>query len=240
MDAAYPVEMSSRGSNASNESRAPEPSSLVLFASGLMGMVFRFIQRTYDRAKRLFDIIGSLTALVILSPLCLLVALAIKMTSRGPVFFSQTRVGKDGKLFEIIKFRTMKTDAEKETGPVWALANDSRLIPIGNFLRKAHIDEIPQFLNVLKGEMSIIGPRPERPEFIPKLRESIPLYETRLMVKPGITGLAQVRHRYDETIEDVKKKVRYDRFYINKLNFWTDLLIVMRTVRVVFTGEGAR
>ena len=209
-----------------NQSRAPEPSTLFLFGSGLVGMVVRFVQKSYRRVKRLFDVSASVFALIMLSPLCLIVSILIKATSRGPIFFTQTRVGKDKKLFEMIKFRTMRTDAEKETGPVWAQANDNRVTPIGKFLRKAHIDEIPQFINVLKGEMSIIGPRPERPIFVEKLKTQISDYEKRLEVKPGITGLAQVWHRYDETLEDVKKKIKYDLLYIRKVCLWTDVMII--------------
>lgn len=221
-------------------SRAPEPSTMLLFGSGILGMVISFVRRTYHMVKRAFDIVASLFGIILLSPLFLLTAILIKCTSKGPILFTQTRVGKDGKLFEIYKFRTMRVDAEKETGPVWAENNDPRLIPIGRFLRKAHIDEIPQFINILKGEMSLIGPRPERPVFVQKFKEEITDYEKRLAVKPGLTGLAQVWHKYDETIEDVRKKIKYDLLYIKKLCLWTDVRILFRTVRVVFTGEGAR
>jgi len=146
------------------------------------------------------------------------------------------------KVYHIVKrvIGFVRVNAEKETGPVWAAENDNRLIPCGKFLRKAHIDEIPQFLNIFKGDMSLIGPRPERPVFIEKLKDVIPDYEKRMNIKPGLTGLAQVWHRYDETIEDVKKKIKYDLLYIRKMCLWTDIRIVLRTVRVVFTGEGAR
>lgn len=221
-------------------SRAPEPSTLMLFGSGILGMAVSFVRRTYHMVKRAFDIIASVLGIVLLSPLFLLTAVLIKCTSKGPILFTQTRVGKDGKLFEIYKFRTMRVDAEKETGPVWAENNDPRLIPVGSFLRKAHIDEIPQFINILKGEMSLIGPRPERPVFVQKFKEEITDYEKRLAVKPGLTGLAQVWHSYDETIQDVRKKIKYDLLYIKKLCLWTDVRILFRTVRVVFTGEGAR
>jgi lipopolysaccharide/colanic/teichoic acid biosynthesis glycosyltransferase len=170
----------------------------------------------------------------------LLATVLIKLTSKGPVLYKQTRVGKDGELFEIYKFRTMKVDAEKYSGPVWAQENDPRLIPVGKFLRKTHIDEIPQFINVLKGEMSFIGPRPERPMFVDKFKTQICDYEKRLQIKPGITGLAQVFHRYDETIVDVKKKIKYDLLYIRRMCLWTDIRIVFRTFRVVLTGEGSR
>ena len=221
-------------------SRAPEPSTMMLFGSGILGMVVSFVRRTYHMVKRAFDIAASLLGIIFLSPLFLLTAVLIKCASNGPVLFTQTRVGKDGTLFDIYKFRTMRVDAEKETGPVWAEDNDPRLIPIGKFLRKAHIDEIPQFINILKGEMSLIGPRPERPVFVQKFKKEITNYEKRLVVKPGLTGLAQVWHKYDETIEDVRKKIEYDLLYIRKLCLWTDVRILLRTVRVVFTGEGAR
>ena len=194
----------------SPRSRAPEPSTLALLGSGFLGMIISFVRRTYYIAKRVFDVLVSAAAIIILSPLFLLATLLIKTTSKGPIIFTQIRVGKDGQLFKIFKFRTMKVDAEKETGPVWAAQDDPRLIPVGKFLRKSHMDEIPQFFNVLRGEMSVIGPRPERPEFVAELKKKIPEYEKRLLVKPGITGLAQVWHRYDETVEDVRKKIKYD------------------------------
>lgn len=227
-------------SEAKGKTRAPEPSTLVLFGSGIFGMVLSFVRRTYIVAKRAMDVVIATVAIVVLSPLFLFAIALIKLTSRGPVIFTQTRTGKDGEPFQIYKFRTMRVDAEKETGPVWASENDPRLIPGGRFLRKTHIDEIPQFFNVLKGEMSVVGPRPERPEFVAKLKTQICDYEKRLAVKPGITGLAQVWHRYDETLADVRKKIKYDVLYIKRVCLWTDLQILLRTVRVVFTGEGAR
>jgi exopolysaccharide biosynthesis polyprenyl glycosylphosphotransferase len=222
------------------KSRAPEPSSLVLFGSGLLSMIITLLRRTYHIAKRTMDILTATLAIIILSPLCLLVAILIKLTSKGPIVYSQIRLGKDGTPFNIYKFRTMKVDAEKETGPVWAKAKDNRITAIGNILRKSRIDEIPQFINVLKGDMSVIGPRPERPIFIDQLKTQISDYSKRLCVKPGITGLAQVHHRYDETITDVRKKVKYDILYIKKMCFWTDLRIIFKTFGVVLTGFGAR
>ncbi len=221
-------------------SNAPEPSSLMLFGSGVFTMLMAFLRRAYSITKRLMDIAIAAVALLILSPLCLLVAILIKLTSRGPVFYSQIRLGKDGEHFEIYKFRTMKIDAEKTSGPVWASANDNRITPIGNFLRKSRIDEIPQFINVLKGDMSVIGPRPERPVFVKQLEGQIGDYKKRLQVKPGITGLAQVHHRYDESIADVRKKVKYDMLYIKNICFSTDIRIILRTFRVILTGFGAR
>jgi lipopolysaccharide/colanic/teichoic acid biosynthesis glycosyltransferase len=217
-----------------SKSHAPEPATLALFGSGIFGMIISFVRKTYHIAKRIFDVVLSVVALIVLSPLFLFTALLVKCTSKGPMLFTQIRAGKDEKPFKMYKFRTMKVDAEKESGPVWAAVNDSRLIPVGAF------DEIPQFINVLRGEMSVIGPRPERPIFIEKLKREISDYEKRLAIKPGITGLAQVWHRYDETIADVRKKVKYDILYIKKVCLWTDLRILLRTVRVVFTGEGAR
>jgi len=219
---------------------APEPGTLALFGGGFLGMIISFVRRTYAFAKRAFDIIASVAGIIILSPILLIVAILIKLTSKGPILYTQIRVGQFGENFKIYKFRSMRQDAEKETGPVWAAKNDNRLTPIGAFLRKSHIDEIPQLINVLRGEMSVIGPRPERPTFVDQFTQNIPDYSKRLMVKPGITGLAQVWHRYDETINDVKKKLRYDLLYIKKMCFWGDMNIILRTCRVVITGEGAR
>ena len=223
-----------------SKSHAPEPSTMALFATGFLGMILNFVRRAYSVIKRIIDITFSIIGIILSCPLLLVAAILIKLTSKGPILFTQVRVGKDGKNFEIYKLRTMRIDAEKETGPVWAAKNDSRLIPVGKFLRKSRIDEIPQFINVLKGDMSIIGPRPERPVFVERFVKEIPDYEKRLLVKPGITGLAQVWHKYDETLEDVKKKIRYDLLYIRKLSLWTDFKIALNTFRVVLTGHGAR
>jgi len=198
------------------------------------------IVKPYYFVKRVIDFVGSIIAFMVLSPFFLFAAIFIKIFSKGPVFFRQTRVGQYGKPFEIYKFRTMKVDAEKYSGPVWAAKNDNRLIPGGNFLRKSKIDELPQFINVLKGEMSIIGPRPERPFFVERLKNQIFDYEKRLNIKPGITGLAQVFHRADETINDVRKKIKYDILYIKKMCLLTDIRILAKTVRVVLTGSVAR
>jgi len=233
------IEVSAQKKNES-KSRAPEPSTMVLFGSGVLGMVMTFLRRIYRIMKRLFDIVAAIAGVIILSPLLILTAVMVRLTSKGPIIYSQIRVGENGRLFKIYKFRTMKVDAEKETGAVWAKANDSRITPVGMFLRKAHIDELPQLFNILMGEMSLIGPRPERPVFVEKFKEVMSDYDRRLRVKPGLTGLAQVRHRYDETIEDVKKKLKYDLLYIRKMCFWADFGIILRTFRVVVTGEGAK
>lgn len=223
-----------------NRAHAPEPSTMVVFGGGVIGMIMTFLRRIYSFMKRLADIIASIAGFIILSPLLILAAALVKLTSKGPVIYSQIRVGEQGKNFKIYKFRTMRADAEKETGAVWAKTNDNRITLVGNFLRKTHIDELPQMFNILKGEMSLIGPRPERPMFVEQFKEIMSDYDRRLLVKPGLTGLAQVWHRYDETIQDVKKKLKYDLLYIKKMCFWADMAIILRTFRVVITGEGAK
>lgn len=190
------------------------------------------------KIKRLMDIVFSLIILTLTLPITLIVAMAIKIDSEGPVFFKQIRVGKDGKEFKIYKFRSMIKDAEKHTGPVWSTKDDPRITRVGKIIRKFRLDEIPQFINVLRGEMSLVGPRPERPYFVEKLSKEIPLYKRRLRVKPGITGWAQVKHKYDETIEDVKKKLQYDLYYIENISLRMDLKILFRTVFVVLFGKG--
>ena len=190
--------------------------------------------------KRFFDIMSSLAGLTIASPLILLAGILIKVNSPGPVFFRQSRVGEREKNFVLCKFRTMRQDAEQETGAVWAQENDPRVTGMGNILRKTRFDEIPQLFNVLKGDMSLIGPRPERPEFVEKLKEIIPYYSERHFVKPGITGWAQVKYRYGASVEDAIEKLRYDLYYIKNLSFFLDMLIVLETVKVVLFGRGSR
>ena len=220
--------------------RAPEPATMVMFGGGFLGMMIGFIRKTYAFTKRVLDVIATIIGSIILSPLLLLTALLVKLPSKGPALYSQVRVGKDGTLFKIYKFRTMKVDAEKDTGPIWAAADDNRLTPIGGFLRKTHIDELPQLINIFKGPKPVFPADPSAPVFVEKFKEDITDYEKRLHVKPGITGLAQVWHRYDETIEDVKKKLKYDLLYVKKMCLQADFNIFMRTFRVVLTGEGAR
>lgn len=190
------------------------------------------------KIKRLMDVVISLIVLILTLPITLLVSLAIKLDSEGPVFYKQTRVGKDGKEFKIYKFRSMFNNAEKHTGPVWSTKNDPRITRVGKIIRKFRLDEIPQFINVLRGEMSLVGPRPERPYFVEMLSKEIPLYKRRLKVKPGITGWAQVKHKYDESIEDVKKKLQYDLYYIENISLRMDLKILLRTIFVVLFGKG--
>jgi lipopolysaccharide/colanic/teichoic acid biosynthesis glycosyltransferase len=162
------------------------------------------------------------------------------MDSPGPVFFTQKRIGKLGRWFSIWKFRTMRHKAEMETGPVWAEDNDPRVTRIGRFLRKSHLDELPQLFNVFCGDMSLIGPRPERPEMVEVITEKIPGFDKRLFVKPGITGLAQVRYDYGATIKDAARKLKYDALYIKRMCFLLDFQIVFWTIGRVLTGEGAR
>lgn len=188
--------------------------------------------------KRVVDIVISFLILIVTSPIILLAAIAIKINSPGPVFYMQERCGLNGKPFRIIKFRSMYVDAEKHTGPVWSVKNDPRVTAVGGFLRKIRVDELPQMINVLKGEMSLIGPRPERPFFVEKLSEEIPYYKRRLRVKPGVTGWAQVKHKYDESVEDVKMKLKYDLFYIENMSIRMDMKILLRTVFVVIFGKG--
>jgi len=188
--------------------------------------------------KRILDILISLLILVVSIPLSLVIALAIRLDSKGPIFYTQERVGKDGKIFRIIKFRSMIPDAERFSGPVWATKNDPRVTRVGRVLRKLRLDEIPQFLNVLKGDMSLVGPRPERPFFVEKLKKIYPFYTRRLLVKPGITGWAQIKGSYDQTIEDVKKKLEYDLFYLENMSFRMDLKILIMTVYIILKGKG--
>lgn len=190
------------------------------------------------KIKRFSDIVLSIIILTISIPIIIITAIAIKLDSPGPILFLQERMGKNGKIFKMIKFRSMKNDAEKYSGPVWSKKNDPRVTKVGAFIRKMRIDEIPQFINVLKGDMSIVGPRPERPYFVEKLSKEIPYYKRRLKVRPGITGWAQVKHKYDESIEDVKAKLRYDLFYIENMSLRMDLKILFRTIFVVLLGKG--
>ena len=191
-------------------------------------------------AKRALDLLFVVLGLLLVLPAMPLIALAIKWSSSGPVFFKQRRVGERGVEFTLIKFRTMFDDAERQTGPVWASEDDPRVTKLGNFLRKTRIDEIPQLFNVLKGEMSFIGPRPERKEFVEKLSEKIPYYGKRHFTRPGITGWAQVRYAYGASTEDALEKLRYDLYYIKNFSLTLDLRIVLETVKVVLFRRGGR
>jgi exopolysaccharide biosynthesis polyprenyl glycosylphosphotransferase len=209
-----------------------------LYGIPLIDIMPELMPEWEKKLKRVSDVIISLIILVFTLPLNIFVALAIRMDSKGPVLFKQERIGMNGKKFKIYKFRSMYQDAEKNTGPVWSTKDDPRVTRVGKIMRKLRIDEIPQFFNVLKGEMSLVGPRPERPYFVEMLSQQVPYYKRRLKVRPGITGWAQVKHKYDESIEDVKVKLRYDLFYIENMSLRMDIKILARTILVVLFGKG--
>jgi lipopolysaccharide/colanic/teichoic acid biosynthesis glycosyltransferase len=211
-----------------------------------------------EAATRALNVCLSLAALVALSPLMAVIAVLVKLTSRGPVFYTQTRVGLDrrrgrpvtpemvhrrrddlgGRVFTIYKFRTMCVNAEHLTGAVWAAREDPRVTSIGRHLRKYRLDELPQLFNVLQGDMNIVGPRPERPSIFADLRKTIPAYEYRQQVKPGITGLAQVNQQYDTSLDDVRRKVQFDLEYLRRQSFWEDIRIMLKTVPVILLKRG--
>lgn len=190
--------------------------------------------------KRLIDILISIVGLTAALPISILTAIAIKLTSRGPVFFSQERVGQNLKPFKLLKFRSMRENAEAESGPVWAGLNDARITRVGRIIRKFRIDEIPQMWNVLRGQMSFIGPRPERPCFVKQFEGEIPFYAYRHMIKPGITGLAQVRHYYTASMEETVGKLEYDLYYMKHMSPLYDFMILLDTVKTILFRVGAR
>jgi len=207
--------------------------------SNLLQVIFHPLS-AWDRfLKRLTDIFLTLIALFILFPLMAIIALFIKIDTPGPIFYTQKRIGFRSKKFSLIKFRSMIQDAEKYTGPVWAKKNDTRITRMGKIMRPFRLDELPQLFNVLMGNMSFVGPRPERPHFVYKFVSQIPLYPLRHTVHPGITGLAQVKYSYDRTIEDVKKKLDYDLEYINNISLRLDLKIFLKTALTVLKRQGA-
>ncbi|MFP4163674.1 MAG: sugar transferase [Chitinispirillaceae bacterium] len=210
-----------------------------LFGVPLMVLLQDHMPGWEAQIKRLMDIVVSAGILLLGAPVWLAVAAVIRMTSPGPSVYKQERVGQNGKTYTMYKFRSMYQDAEKRSGPQWASENDPRITPVGRFIRKTRLDEIPQFINVLKGEMSLVGPRPERPFFVEQLKQEIPWYVRRIKMKPGITGWAQVKHKYDSSIEDVKQKVLYDLYYFENMSLSLDLKILLRTFLVVLTGKGA-
>lgn len=190
--------------------------------------------------KRALDLLCATVGIIMTLPFLPLVALAIKLDSSGPVFYRQERVGEKEKNFFLYKLRTMRTDAESGTGAVWAQKNDTRVTRLGAFLRKCRIDELPQFYNILCGEMSMVGPRPERPEFVSKLKEKIHYYSERHFVKPGVTGWAQVRYPYGASVEDAMEKLRFDLYYIKNISLILDIMIILETIQVVLFRRGAR
>lgn len=195
--------------------------------------------RTLRAVKRLSDLLASAGMLLALGPVMAVVAALIKLTSRGPVLYHQQRVGQRGRVFVIRKFRSMRTDAEANTGAVWARQNDDRVTPIGRLLRLTRLDELPQLWNVLVGDMSLIGPRPERPEFVDMLREKIPFYGERHAIRPGLTGWAQVRYAYGASVEDAMEKLQYDLFYMKNMSLALDLVIAFETAKIVLLRRGA-
>ncbi len=188
--------------------------------------------------KRALDLVVATIGILLTAPAMLLTALAIKLDSPGPVFFEQERVGLRGKTFTLFKFRSMRTDAEKD-GPKWATENDDRVTRVGRVIRKTRLDELPQFWNVLIGDMSLVGPRPERPVFVELLTQNVPFYDMRHVVRPGVTGWAQVKYRYGASEEDSLQKLQYDLYYIKHLSVWRDLLVMFDTAKVMLLGEGA-
>ncbi|MFH1678446.1 MAG: sugar transferase [Candidatus Omnitrophota bacterium] len=208
--------------------------------SSAAAMFIHFARRKFSGFKRCFDFIIAALGLIILSPLFFIIAMIIKFDSPGPVFFRQNRLGKDGRIFKMWKFRTMRRNAELETGPVWAAEEDPRTTNLGRFLRKSHLDEVPQLINVFKGEMSLIGPRPERPEIVDVINGHVVTFNKRLKVRPGITGLAQVRYQYGASIRDAARKLKYDLLYIKRMCWVLDFQIIYWTFGRVLTGEGAR
>ncbi|WP_345792540.1 TIGR03013 family XrtA/PEP-CTERM system glycosyltransferase [Thauera sp. JM12B12] len=189
--------------------------------------------------KRCFDLIVGTTLLILASPVMLLTALLILIEDGAPIFYAQERVGRGGRTFRVVKFRSMRRDAEKDGKPRWATTNDDRVTRIGRIIRKLRIDELPQLFNVLAGEMSLVGPRPERPYFVDQLTQQIPFYAVRHCVKPGVTGWAQVRYQYGASVDDAAEKLQYDLYYVKNHSLILDTLVLFETVRVVLTGEGA-
>lgn len=207
--------------------------SWLIFADG-------FTRNSLTRViKRITDVLLAAVGLCVSLPLIVLITILTKLDSRGRVFFRQERVGENGKIFTLYKFRTMVQDAEKETGPVWAQDTDPRTTRLGRILRRTGLDEIPQMFNVLKGDMSFVGPRPERPHFVAELQEKIPYYSQRLVVKPGITGWAQVRYGYGATLEDAIEKLQFDLYYIKNMSFFLDMLIILSTAHKVLFAKVA-
>lgn len=208
--------------------------SWLIFSDGFVkSKTTRFIKRVVGFTIAFFS-------LIILLPFIALVALAIKLDSRGPIFFSQERVGENRKAFNLLKFRSMKADAEESSGPVWASEDDPRITKVGKIIRKLRIDELPQMWNVLKGEMSFVGPRPEREFFVQGLEKKIPFYCERFTVKPGITGYAQVLYPYGASEKDALEKLKYDLYYIKNMSLILDLMVIFKTIKIVLLGRGAR
>lgn len=211
----------------------PEPITLAAMSGGLGALAF-YARRYFLISKEVMDIVIGAIALVAALPMMALCSLIIKVTSRGPVLFSQVRLGQNGKPFKIYKFRTMYLDAEKGTGAVWAKGNDPRIIPACRWMRLSHMDELPQLFQIVSGVMSLVGPRPERPEIVAKLEKQYPAIRRRMQVKPGLTGLAQVRNGYDSSVEGFRHKLESDIEYINRMCWAVDLKILAITMTKLF------
>lgn len=196
--------------------------------------------RRLAQIQTAYSWVFALIGFVLTLPVMAIVWVLVRVTSPGPALYSQTRSGLNGKPFQVLKFRSMRADAEAKTGAVWASKDDPRITPIGKWLRKLRLDELPQFINVLRGEMNMVGPRPERPEFVRTLKEQIPFYSQRLFVKPGLTGWAQINHKYGDTIEDTITKLEYDLYYIKHRTISLDLYIMFQTVKVMLLHRGAQ
>lgn len=209
------------------------PSWLIFSRGSRYSAVAHHIRRVLNAALAVVGFVLSL-------PIMLLTAIAVKLDSRGPIFYTQERVGKNGRAFKIIKFRSMRIGAEKKSGPVWAETDDPRITRIGRILRKLRLDELPQFVNVIRGDMNFVGPRPERPVFVEQLSKVIPYYSQRHLIKPGLTGWAQIKYPYGASVEDAIEKLRYDLYYIKNQSFLLDAIIVFETVKTVVFGRGGR
>ncbi|MGD0821284.1 MAG: sugar transferase [Desulfomonilia bacterium] len=208
------------------------PSSII-FTRGFQSSRFE------DLLKRMFDLVFALVGLIVTIPVILFTAMAIRIESPGPIFYLQRRVGMDGKDFKVIKFRSMRQDAEKD-GPKWASENDPRITHVGRVIRKLRIDELPQFINVIKNDMSFVGPRPERRYFVDQLEKAIPFYALRMHAKPGITGWAQINYPYGDTFEDAKEKLKFELYYMKHRSLWLDLVIIFQTIKVAIKGRGSQ
>ena len=209
------------------------PSSLIFTDGYQQSRMRKFVSRA-------IDLLGTFVGLLLFGPLMLVIALVIKLTSPGPVLYKQQRVGLNGRLFNVLKFRSMRSDAETASGPVWATEQDPRITSVGRTLRNLRLDELPQFINVLRGEMSFVGPRPERPHFVEQLKNEIPFYDLRHSVRPGITGWAQICYSYGASIEDSRIKLEYDLFYIKNNSLSFDCLVLFQTIKIMLFGKGAR
>jgi len=207
--------------------------SWLIFSSG-----FRK-SRLVRSLKRALDIVAAGIGLVVAAPLMLLIGMCVKLTSPGLALYRQERVGQHGRVFTVVKFRSMRENAEAGMGAVWASKNDTRVTPIGRFLRRSRLDELPQLWNILVGDMSLVGPRPERPEFVAQLTKEIPFYGQRHVIRPGLTGWAQVRYSYGSSVEDALEKLQYDLFYIKNLSISLDLFVIVSTIKTVILRRGA-